>query len=69
MAKKMNDTIKVLMERDGLSYEEARERFEATQQDVYDAIEDMDPWEAYEYVEDILSGDLGLEMDYIFDML
>lgn len=69
MAKKMNDTIKVLMERDGLSYEEAKEQFEATRQDVYDAIEDMDPWEAYEYVEDILAGDLGLEMDYIFDML
>lgn len=69
MAKKMNDTIKVLMERDGLSYEEARAQFEATQKDVYDAIEDMDPWEAYEYVEDLLAGDLGLEMDYIFDML
>ena len=56
-----NEVIRVLMERDGLTREEANERLEEVREMVYDA----DPYEA----EDILADELGLEMDYIFDIL
>lgn len=65
----MNDIIKTLMERDGLTLEEATAQYKETRAEINSAIEEMDPWEAYEYVEDLMAGDLGLEMDYIFDML
>lgn len=56
-----NEVIRVLRERDGLTREEANERLEEVREMVYDA----DPYEA----EDILADELGLEMDYIFDIL
>lgn len=65
----MNEIIKTLMERDGLTYEEAKAQYKETRSEIHSAIEEMDPWEAYEYVEDLMADDLGLEMDYIFDML
>ena len=49
------------MERDGLSKKEAEERLE----EVRELIADADPWDA----EDILADELGLELDYIFDIL
>lgn len=59
--KKFNTIIPILMERDGLSKEEATERVE----EVSEMIADADPWD----IEDILADELGLEMDYIFDIL
>ena len=59
--KKVNEIVRILMERDGMSEEEARERIDEVREMLYDA----DPWDA----EDILSDELGLEMDYIFDIL
>ena len=58
---KNNRVVDILMKRDGLSREEARERVE----EVCEMLSDADPWEA----EDILADELGLEMDYIFDIM
>lgn len=49
------------MERDGLTKQEAEERVD----EVREMLSESDPWEA----EDILMDELGLEMDYIFDIL
>lgn len=59
----MNQTIEVLMRRDGLSEEEATELFEEVQEMIQES--DM----SHETVEDILACELGLEMDYIFDFI
>ena len=56
-----NEVIRILMKRDDLTEEEARERVE----EVREMLSEADPWEA----EDILADELGLEMDYIFDIL
>ena len=59
--KKDNEIVRILMKRDGLSREEAIERVE----EVREMISEADPWEA----EDIMADELGLEMDYIFDII
>lgn len=59
----MDKIIKILMDRDGLTYNEAKEMYEETQEEIYEAIEDGD------YVDDILLNNLGLEPDYIFDFI
>jgi tetrahydromethanopterin S-methyltransferase subunit G len=59
--KKENKIVRILMDRDGLSKEEANERLD----EVREMIADAHPCE----VEDILAFELGLEMDYIFDIL
>lgn len=56
-----NEVVRILMKRDGLTREEAQERLE----EVRELISEADPWEA----EDIIADELGLEMDYIFDIL
>ena len=60
----MNEVIKILMERDGLTYEEAKEEYEATREEMLQSIEDgnLD-------ADEILASNLGLEMDYIFDFI
>ena len=60
----MNEVIKILMNRDGLTYEEAREEYEITQEEILESVAD-----GYCDVEDILLNNLGLEMDYIFDFI
>ena len=58
----MNRIIKILMERDGMSEQEARDLFK----EARDEILMLDnPFEA----EDIMSEYLGLEPDYIEDLL
>lgn len=59
--KKNNEVVRILMERDGLTRAEAEERLD----EVREMISDADVWE----VEDIIADELGLEMDYIFDIL
>lgn len=51
------------MERDGLDYEEAKEQVRDVKEMMAEC--DYDPLEC----EDILEGELGLEMDYLFDLL
>ena len=58
--------IAILMERDELTEEEAGEQVE----DAVEAINDiLANGGSYEEAEDVLLEDLGLEMDYIFDLL
>lgn len=59
----MEDIIKILMERDGDTEEEAIDRIEEVKKMMEEC--DYDPDE----VEDIVMENLGLEMDYIFDLL
>lgn len=49
------------MERDGMTKQEAQE----TVDNVRELLSEAEPWEA----DDILMDELGLEMDYIFDIL
>ena len=60
----MNTVIKILMDRDGLTYDEAKEEYEATREEMLQSIEDgnLD-------ADEILADNLGLEMDYIFDFI
>lgn len=58
----MNRIIKILMERDGMSEQEARDLFKETRDEILML---DDPFEA----EDIMSEYLGLESDYIEDLL
>lgn len=58
----MKEIIKILMERDGVSYEEAKEMYENCKSELMDALDGtscLDP-------EEVLMEELGLEMDYIF---
>jgi hypothetical protein len=58
----MNKIIKILMERDGMSEDEARDMFNETR----DEIMMLDnPMEA----DNILMEYLGLEPDYLFDLI
>ena len=58
----MNRIIKILMERDGMSEQEARDLFKETRNEILML---DDPFEA----EDIMSEYLSLEPDYIEDLL
>ena len=61
----MNEIIEILMRRDGVTYEEAKEMYLNCKSELDDAIMGtscLDP-------EDVLMGELGLEMDYIFNFL
>ena len=63
---KITEFEQVMMNRDDKSREEAkRERHEAKAA-LYDILENGG---SYDDVEDMLAGDYGLEMDYIFDLL
>lgn len=57
----MNKIIQILMERDGMTEEEATVLVEETREEIFNS----DPWEA----EDIMADMLGLEMDYIMDLI
>lgn len=61
----MNEIIEILMRRDGVTYEEAKEMYLECQSELMDALDGtscLDP-------EDVLLGELGLEMDYIFNFI
>lgn len=61
----MNRVIKILMERDDMTESEARELLAEVRSELEIAAAEED----YELAEDIMYGDLGLEMDYLFDVL
>lgn len=63
----MKDMIEILMERDGLSREEAERQVENTSSRIWDELDYEDC--ELEDLEDILYGDIGLEPDYLLDML
>lgn len=59
----MNKIVKILMERDGITEQEAQEMVQETVNMMDEC--DYDPIEC----EDIMLSDLGLEIDYLFDIL
>lgn len=59
----MSKVVEILMKRDGLSRTEAQEQFNEVREMIQEC--NFDPFET----EDILIGELGLEMDYIFEFL
>lgn len=56
---------KILMQRDGLSREEAENEIKYTMEMVYDALANGD----YEEAEEIWMDNMGLETDYLMMML
>ena len=58
---KPNRVVAILMNRDGMTREEAEEKVQEVREMIVDA-------SAFE-VEDIIADELGLEMDYIFDLI
>ena len=60
----MTDLQKTLIDRDGLTPDEALRFMSDTRQEIYSAIECGD----FDLAEDIFTGDFGLELDYIFDL-
>jgi len=56
----MENIIKIIMERDDMTYEEAKEWVEEVRDMI---LEDVDNGV------EILLNELGLEMDYIFDLI
>lgn len=61
----MNTIIKILMKRDGYSKAEAKEMYDDTMNEVYEAIECGDN----ELAEEIFTSNLGLEPDYLINVL
>lgn len=60
------EIINLLMKRDGISYEDARDLVKETGWQISDA---LDMGLGYDEVEEILKDFLGLEMDYVFAFL
>ena len=61
----MQEIIEILMRRDGVSYEEAKEMYENCKAELMDAIDGTSCLEP----EEVLISELGLEMDYIFHFI
>lgn len=61
----MKSVKQILMDRDNMTAEEAEELIEEVREEIQIAASNED----YELVEDIMYGDLGLEMDYIFEFV
>lgn len=57
----MNRVVKILMDRDGITRKEAEELIEETREEIL--ANDSS------YVDDIILNNLGLEPDYIMDIL
>ena len=61
----MSSVVSVLMKRDGMTKDEAVRQKNEVREMIMDALEN----EEYDDIEDIMYGELGLEMDYIEEML
>ena len=62
----MEDIVKILMERDGLSHQEAQQMVEECRQRLQD---EAIPTGDIELAEEILAEELGLELDYMMDLI
>ena len=65
----MTEFEKVLMDREGLSAEEANIELQNATESAIEILSSGDCFGAYDEIEDMLAMDYGLEMDYIFDLL
>ena len=61
----MEEIISILMRRDGVSYEEAKEMYLDCKSELMDALDGTSCLDT----EDVIMGELGLEMDYIFNFI
>ena len=61
----MNKVVEILMRRDGLTETEARTYLSEVQSEIDEALASGD----FTLVEDIVASELGLEMDYIPDIM
>lgn len=61
----MEKIINILMNRDEISYEEAKQMYLDTRSELMDAIDGTSVLTP----EEVLMGELGLEEDYIFDFI
>ena len=61
----MRSIKEILMDRDGMTAEEAEDLIAEIKEEIQIAAENGD----YGLVEDIMYGDLGLELDYIFELI
>lgn len=61
----MKSVKQILMDRDNMTEEDAEDLIECVREEINFAAECGD----YALAEDIMLGDLGLEMDYIFEFL
>lgn len=61
----MNRVVKILMERDHMTEKEAKNAIEQARTEIYSAVEDG----CYDEAEDIMQSLLGLEMDYLMDII
>lgn len=61
----MEKIIRILMQRDGISFEEARRQCEDTVAEIHMAVASGD----YSLAEELMMSDLGLESDYLIDIL
>ena len=64
----MTEFEKVLMDRDGLSAEEANIELQNATESALEILDNED-LSSYDEIEDMLAMEYGLEMDYIFDLL
>lgn len=60
----MNEVIKILMKRDNISREEAKDQINIFLEDAEDYIQDGDLFG----LEELLIDELGLDPDYLFDI-
>lgn len=60
-----NRVVQILMERDNMTEKEANRAVEQVRTEVYLAVEDGN----YDEAEEIMMSLLGLEMDYLFDII
>lgn len=63
--KKVNKVVEILMSRDGYTQTEAEHILSRVREMLYEAAEAGDYGEA----EEIMYSELGLEMDYLFDII
>ena len=61
----MEEIIRILMNRDGVSYEEAKEMYEDAKSELMDALDGTSCLSP----DEVLEGELGLEIDYIFNFI
>ena len=61
----MSKLVRTLMERDGVTRDEAERMVNEVREEILEAVYDGD----YSEAEEIMLSELGLEMDYIYDIL
>ena len=61
----MNKIVRILMNRDGMTESEAKSLYKEVKAEINSAVAAGD----YNLAEEIMAADLGLEMDYIFEII